>query len=391
MRGSGTVEARGPGAWRLRIDAPPDPVTHARRRLTKTVHVKTERAARQALARWLVEVEQEPRERSGTDLTVARVAERWFAGFLEQTVTGDKSPYSAARDRGILDLYIIPHIGHIAVRKLTTFDLDRLYGQLLTEGGVDGRRLAPATVRKVHGVLRRILSTAVRWQWISVNPALSAAPPGTQAKEPIPPDTAQAKRLLEEAERVDPEWAAFLRVSAAAGLRRGEVCALRWRDVDLEAGTLTVARAIAVDLNGDLVERERPKTARGRRQVALDVRTIFMLRAQRQAQRERALVCGTGLAKNGFVFAREPDGSVPWTPKVVTTRFMRLRNRLGVGVRLHDLRHYVATQLLAAGVDVRTVAGRLGQDPAVTLRTYAHFVPAKDREAADVIAGLLDG
>jgi integrase len=75
----------------------------------------------------------------------------------------------------------------------------------------------------------------------------------------------------------------------------------------------------------------------------------------------------------------------------MTTRFMRLRTRLGLDVRLHDLHHHVATQLLASGVDVVTVAGRLGQDPSVTLRTYSHFVPARDRAAADVMAALLDG
>jgi integrase len=91
------------------------------------------------------------------------------------------------------------------------------------------------------------------------------------------------------------------------------------------------------------------------------------------------------------VFAADVEGAVAVDPRVMTRRFNRLRDRLGLEVRLHDLRHHVATQLLAAGVDVVTVAGRLGQDPAVTLRTYSHFVPARDQAAADVMAGLLDG
>ncbi len=106
---------------------------------------------------------------------------------------------------------------------------------------------------------------------------------------------------------------------------------------------------------------------------------------------ERAFACGTKLVKDAFVFAADIRGSDPVDPRAMTRRFMRLRDRLGLELRLHDLRHHVATQLLAAGMDVVTVAGRLGQDPAVTLRTYSHFVPARDHAAADIMAALLDG
>jgi integrase len=138
------------------------------------------------------------------------------------------------------------------------------------------------------------------------------------------------------------------------------------------------------------VVRERAKTKRGVRQVSLDRTTMDMLRAQHVRQMERAMAAGARLVKDPFVFAADLQGVTPVDPRVMTTRFNRLRDRLGMKIRLHDLRHHVATQLLAAGVDVVTVAGRLGQDPAVTLRTYSHFVPARDQAAADIMAGLLD-
>lgn len=120
---------------------------------------------------------------------------------------------------------------------------------------------------------------------------------------------------------------------------------------------------------------------------------MAVLAAHRRRQAERALAVGTALPKDAYVFAADVAGSRPWNPQVVTHRFERLRRRLGFeGVRLHDLRHYVATQLIAAGVDVRTVAGRLGHANAnVTLSTYAAWMPARDQEAASLVGAMLDG
>ena len=164
---------------------------------------------------------------------------------------------------------------------------------------------------------------------------------------------------------------------------------MRWSAVNTTTGTVTLSRVVSVGDEGPVV-RERAKTKRGVRQVALDRSTLEMLRGQHVRQMERAMACGERLVKDPFVFTADIRGSVPVDPRVMTTRFNRLRDRLGLKVRLHDLRHYVATQLLAAGVDVVTVAGRLGQDPTVTLRTYSHFVPARDQAAAEIMAGLLD-
>ena len=170
----------------------------------------------------------------------------------------------------------------------------------------------------------------------------------------------------------------YLRLASAMGARRGELCALRWSSIDLEAGVVVVDRAIVMTPSGP-VERDYPKTAASRRKVALDPGTVSVLREHRQRQDGRAEQFGCTVAADAHIFSVEPDGSRAWNPQVVTHRFTRLRQRLGLDdVRLHDLRHYVATQLISGGVDVRTVAGRLGHaNPSVTLRTYAAWVPAR--------------
>ena len=119
--------------------------------------------------------------------------------------------------------------------------------------------------------------------------------------------------------------------------------------------------------------------------------TLDLLRVHHKRQIERALTCGNRVLADPLVFSADVRGATPIDPRNMTRRFYRLRNRMQLNVRLHDLRRHVATQLLAAGVDVVTVAGRLGQDPAVTLRTYSHFVPARDKAAAEIMGGLLDG
>jgi integrase len=125
--------------------------------------------------------------------------------------------------------------------------------------------------------------------------------------------------------------------------------------------------------------------------VALDPDTVEVLRRHREASRERAALCGVALADGGFVFSFDPDGTRPWRPDTVTHRFTRLREQVGLPkVRLHDIRHYVATRLLAGGVPISTVAGRLGHARAsTTLNVYSHFVPATDQAAADLLASLL--
>jgi integrase len=274
------------------------------------------------------------------------------------------------------------------LQRLRAADLDRLYAQLRTSGGVSGGPLAPATIRRVHEIIRRALKQGVRWGWVSTNPAAHASPPRVPKSDVLPPTPEDVVRLIELAEAEDPDLAVLLRLAAGTGARRGELCALRWSDVDLDAATVVISRAM---VHGFVGMVERGTKTHAARRIALDRDTVAALVEHRRRSAQRAEDCGVGLSDGARVFSFEPDGSAPWRPDVVTNRFNKLRRKAGLdSVRLHDLRHYVATRLIAAGVPVRTVSGRLGHaNAATTLNVYSAFVQASDRDAAELLGEML--
>jgi integrase len=176
-------------------------------------------------------------------------------------------------------------------------------------------------------------------------------------------------------------------LAASSGARRGELIALRWKDIDLLRGTLSIERGVVI-VDGQLIE-QGTKTHQSRR-ITLDATTREVLGRHRSRMEEAAELAGTAITSDSFVFSESLDGSAPWRPDSTSRAFRSLCHRTGVSeVRLHDLRHYVATRLLTAGVDVRTVAGRLGhRNPSTTLNVYAHFVPETDQEAADALGQI---
>ena len=164
---------------------------------------------------------------------------------------------------------------------------------------------------------------------------------------------------------------------------------MRWTDLDTVHGELTIGRSIA-HVGGRLVEKDT-KTHQARR-IAIDPATLAALEMHRAAMAERAAALGVALPANAFVFVND-DFEQPWRPDVATNRFIKLRKKIGAdGVRLHDLRHFVATNLGSAGTPIATISGRLGhRDVATTLNVYSHFLPADDREAARTLGDLLGG
>ena len=209
--------------------------------------------------------------------------------------------------------------------------------------------------------------------------------PATEIKPPEPADVARLFRL---ARASGTELATFVLLAAAIGARRSELVALRWRDIDLDKGTVVISRGMVLGSAG-LVEKDT-KTHSARR-IALDPGTVAELRTE-QRMLSIADKCETTLPTRAFVFTFEPDGSQPARPESMSRSFRRLCAEAGItGVRLHDLRHYVATRLLSAGVDVRTVAGRLGhRNASTTLNVYSHFLVESDREAANILGRMFD-
>lgn len=319
--------------------------------------------------------------------TFGDLVERWVAAASDSW-----SPSNAITVRHAVDYYLGPLLP-VRLDRLRTDDLDAFYAALRARGGRNGRPLATSTVRRVHSVVRAACEQGVRWEWLPSNPAAKASP-GTSQRLPANAPTPDAVvALLERAGREDHDFALCLVLAALTGARRGELVALRWSDVDLDDATLSITRAISVGDAGP-VERPRPKTASSVRRIALDERTVELLAAHRARMVERAQACDHELSPTAFVFSHHVDGSVPWRPDFVSLKFRRLRHGLGLdGVRLHDLRHFVATTLLGAGVDLRTVAGRLGHSGGgrTTLAVYAHFQQPADRSAATILGSVLGG
>jgi integrase len=216
-----------------------------------------------------------------------------------------------------------------------------------------------------------------------------ASPPRVRAQHLDPPGPEQVMQLIEAATKLDPDFGCYLLVAATTGARRGELCGLQWHDVDLESRNITISRSVVEAAHSQLVAKDT-KTHSARR-IALDEATARRLLEHRERCEKRAIACNARLPSQAYIFSAEPDGSRPWAPNDVTKNFIRLRNQVGLSnVRLHDLRHFAATRLLAAGVSVRTVSGRLGHaNAATTLGVYAHFVEESDREAAEKLGGLL--
>ncbi len=368
------MRERQPGVWELRVRVGRDPVTGKHRQISRTFR-GTERQASKEMAHLLSK--SSDLGRAGGDKTVKELLDRW----IHHLEARGRTPKTIDGYRSIARARLEPALGSVKLRQLTPVQLDDFYLSLLAAG------LSPVYVRHCHAALSAALRQAVKWDWIVRSPAERATPPGAMPPEVGPPDADDISRLITAVESVDPDMASMLFVAATTGCRRGELCGLRWSDLDIDNATLTVRRSISDTSRG--VEVKDPKTHRARR-ISLDQATTSVLMSHRKRIGRRAKDVGSELSPEAYIWSQEGDSTAPWRPDRVTDAFRTHRKRVKLEhVNFHHLRHFSATTLAGAGVDVRTIAGRLGHaNPAITLRTYAHFLEATDRQAAEVMGRL---
>ena len=268
----GSMRQRGENSWNLRVYAGRDAVTGRKISVERTVR-GNKREASKVLAAMVAEVDRHPVTSAGKG-TVADLCREWL-DFARPSF----SPKTVETTRMYIEDPIVPLLGSLQVAKLTPSDLDRFYRQLLEVGRSRGP-YAPATIRRVHGIIRRALSQGVRWGWITHNPAIDASPPRVPLKELKPPDPDQVVSVFHLAQESDPELATFIMLAASSGARRGELLALRWSDVDLDRGRLSIERGI-VRVGDDLIEHGT-KTHQSRR-ISLDAGTVAALEGPRSA------------------------------------------------------------------------------------------------------------
>ncbi len=369
----GMIRRRSAGTWELRMEAGRDPASGKRRFRYQTVRgtkSDAERILRETLHAWDRGTAVET-----TRITVAEYLHRWLDEYARPTV----APATVRRYEQLV-ARLIPFLGARPLQQLRPAQIQDAYARLADEG------LAARTVLHHHRVLREALHHAVRWQLLAQNPADAVIPPRPVAKEMRALRPTEVGMLLASAP--DDQLKAIIYTAVATGLRLGELLGLKWADIDLEAATASIARTSRY-LSGEGITTGPPKTARGRRTIALSDETVRILREHRARQLGQRLALGPAFQDDDWVFPDAEGGLQP--PYRVSDAFRRLVARTELGhVRFHDLRHTAATLMMQAGVPTKVVSTRLGHaTAALTLDVYSHVTPDMQREAVAAIDDLL--
>jgi integrase len=312
--------------------------------------------------------------------------------YLRHQEARGRAPKTLLEDRRRATRIKADEIGRKDVRRLTGLDLDEFYAKLAADGGRSGKGRHSTTRHHFHALIRAALNQAIRWRWLSPpNPAGEAEAPPLAPHERVPPTPEEARRLALAVSRANPDLAALIFVDATTGMRRGEICGLRFCDIDVEAAAAVIwwrcsdlPKSEAAGLEGKenvlkvfpngVVMLSATKNKK-RRRFALDPITLAVLLEQKARAEARCEALGVELASEAFIWSQTAKHSEPWRPDRVSGAFTALRNREKLShICLNDLRHFSATQLVAAGIDPRLVAGRLGHDASVLLRIYSHVL-----------------
>ncbi|WP_367131505.1 tyrosine-type recombinase/integrase [Saccharothrix sp. HUAS TT1] len=395
------------GSLKVRVYAGKDPLTGKKNFLTETISHKTpdyRKVAERTRTKLLNQVDE--RRAPRTTATVNMLMDRY-----EQHLDVDRSTEIGYRRN--IRLHIRPLLGTLQLGKDLHGETWDSFNATLKQcskhcGGkgkfIEHRKagehectdkcrvhkcegLSDSTIRKVYSCLSGAMKLALRWGWITVNPLDVATQPKAPKSKPHPPSAEEAAVIVNEAFR-DFTWGMLVWLTMVTGFRRGELCGVRIADVDFAQRVLTVE--VAVGQEGGQTWETDPKDHQKRR-IALDETTWSLLLVYFEHIKSTAAEAGVALAPKGRLFSRAIDHSTPLKPDSVSQRYSRMCARLDVKTNLHALRHYSATELIAAGVDPRTVAGRLGHGGggSTTLKVYSAWRSEADQRAASTLTGRM--
>lgn len=306
-----------------------------------------------------------------------------LGAYLEQWLEEIKRPKlrisSYEKYKKTLRLYIIPALGEVQLQKLTPQHVQALYTKM------GKARKSPKTIQAVHGLLHNALDHAVSWDLVARNVVDRVKAPPLEKKEPQPLDADQARRLLEAARGHRLEM--LLTLALVTGMRRGELLALRWSNVDFVAGVLMVRRTVDFIAHYGYVET-RPKTKKGYRKIVLPSFMIERLQLYRVAQSEQRVKMGDRWYDLDLVVCGLEGNYL--NPRYLLKLFDKVLKQAGLPhMRFHDLRHSVVTLLLAMGVDPRSIQEFVGhEDIETTLGIYGHVLPSMQRGIAEKLDDL---
>ena len=301
--------------------------------------------------------------------TLAEYLERWLTDYARPNL----SPRGFERYAGIISKHLIPDMGAIRLTQLRPEHLQKLYAVKLNSG------LSARTVRYIHVVIHKALQTAIKWGLVSRNVADGVDVPHARRSEMQTWGEDEIARFLEAA-KTTPYYALFY-LALFTGMRRSELLGLKWNDVDLLLGEVSVTRSLHHLRDGSYIFTE-PKSAKSRRTIALPPSAILTLREHHEKQKLERVMLGIPLTGDDLVFSAL-EGK-PLRPNTITRAWAILAARCGVKViRLHDARHTHASLMLKQGIHPKIVQERLGHATiAITLDTYSHVAPGLQEAAA---------
>ncbi len=377
--GEGSIRERANGRWEARLAVVDAAGQLHRRSFFEATRPEALRRLREALGqRDGGVVPPGPRE------TVARFLGTWLEGARQRL-----RPRTWDRYEEHVRLQLVPEVGRVPLSRLSPPDVQHADAALLQRG------LAPATVRRAHATLRAALQDALRWRLIASNPAALVSPPRVPQREMKALGPEEARALLQAAQGTHLE--ALWVLAITAGLRQGELLALRWDDVDLGGGSVKVTGTLARVRREARADGETktcqviatPKTARSRRRVEIGTLAVDALRAHRRSQVGERLRSANLWTDKGLVFCGPTGGFLQ--PVSVSGELRRLLTAAGLPIiRFHDLRHTAATLLLSRDVNPKKVSEMLGHSTvAITLDTYSHVLPGMHRQVAQIMDDLL--
>ena len=372
-RRQGTVNQRYKGSWELKWYGPADQNGN-QKRISETVR-GTKKEAEKILRERLLSVDNGSFVDKSKE-TVSEFMNRWLETYAATNVT----LRTAHGYEGYIHRYIDPTIGKIALQSLTPSQVQKVYADMLEKG------LSNITVLHLHRVLREALGHAVKWGIIARNVADAASPPRSEQKQMAMWDVPSIIDFLDLSHGT--RFGHIHEFAVLTGLRRSEICGLKWESVDLEAGSLSVVATLQ-RIKGHGLVTGTPKTKRSRRTVDLAPETIDLLRTIRGGQMAQQLEYGSVWQNTGYVFT-DIDGS-PLAPDMLTKSFCGLVREHGLPqLTFHGLRHAFATLGLKAGISPKVVSEALGHSNiGITLDTYSHVLPNMQTELSKAVANLL--
>jgi integrase len=384
---NGHLKDLGDGRWRLTFDLERG-ADGKRRQKTRTFHASGKRAAEKERTRILAEA-QSGQFHEPSRVTVGELLDAWMETVVKPTV----SPGTYQHRAQIVRDHLRPRFGGLKLSRLAAVDIQRAWADLLSSGGARGP-VSPATLKNIHSVFRQALRQAIDWDLLTKNPADRVKLPRQEQPPPKAITEEEFRRILHacEGSRV---YLPVL-VAVATGLRRGELAALRWQDLQFheDGGSVTVRQSFRVDKGTGELLVSQTKSRRERRHSFGPALAAALQEHRREQERQRREFRAVW-QEHGLVFPKD-DGS-PWPPGAIYSMFQHRLKAAGLPlVPLHTLRHSSGTWEIEHGISLPVVSERLGhRSAAFTLGKYLHVLPGKDEEAAAVkdgiIARLLEG